>query len=171
MIPRERVEEILEDFGKALVRESRKNLTRKKINASRDLYDSLKYKLNVSKNSLDFDFLMNKYGEFVDKGVSGTEVKYNTPFSFKAGIQNRPSPRHFEKWIKQKGIRGRDAQGRFITNKSFAFMIASAKQKKGLKPSYFFSRPFELAFARLPEDVVEAYGLDIEDFMEFTLNR
>ena len=48
----------LEKFGKYLVAESRKNLTRKKKNVTNNLYNSLDYKVTTGPNSLDFDFLM-----------------------------------------------------------------------------------------------------------------
>lgn len=168
MLDKKRVEEVLEDFGKYLIKESRKNLTRKKINASKELYNSLKSELKVSKNSLDFDFLMEYYGEFIDKGVSGTDVKYRTPFSYKT---KQPPQRVIKKWIRQKGFRGRDNKGRFISNDSLSFLIARSIKKRGLKPTHFYSRPFELAFARLPDDIIEAYGLDLEDFLDFSLNK
>jgi len=30
-----------------------------------------------------------------------------------------------------------------------------------LKPSLFFTKPFDKAFDRLPDEIVEAYGIDI----------
>ena len=42
-----------------------------------NLYKSLGYTLNVSPNSFSMGFLMEEYGVFQDKGVSGTNKKYN----------------------------------------------------------------------------------------------
>ena len=58
----------LNKFGKYLVAESRKNLTKKKKNVTGNLYQSLAYEITAGPNSLDFDFLMAEYGEWVDKG-------------------------------------------------------------------------------------------------------
>jgi len=64
----------LDKFGKYLVAESRKNLTRRRppygrsINNTKTLYNSLKYEVGTGPNSLSFDFLMVEYGEWVDKG-------------------------------------------------------------------------------------------------------
>jgi hypothetical protein len=42
------------------------------------------------------------------------------------------------------------------------FLIARGIFKKGIKPSLFFTKPFEDAFRSLPDDLVEKYGLDME---------
>ena len=44
------VEKALQRFAKHVVSRSRANLTRQDKNASRSLYDSLDYEINVSKN-------------------------------------------------------------------------------------------------------------------------
>ena len=160
------VQKALSKFGKQVVKESRTALTKKDKNASKRLYDSIKYDLNVSKNSFSLAFLMEDYGKFVDKGVSGTQKKYNTPYSYKT---KRPPSSVFENWIKRKGIKGRDAKGRFITNKSLTFLISRSIFRKGIKPSLFFTKPFESAFKSLPDDLVQKFGLDVEDLLRYTL--
>ena len=40
--------------------------------------------------------------------------------------------------------------------------------KKGIKPSLFFTKPFEQAFKKLPEELTEAFGLDIRNFLQYT---
>ena len=61
-------EAALDKFGKYLVKEARKNLTRKKKNNTKELYKSLDYEVKAMPNSINFDFLMEEYGEWVDKG-------------------------------------------------------------------------------------------------------
>jgi hypothetical protein len=41
--------------------------------------------------------------------------------------------------------------------------------KNGIKPSLFFTRPFENAYKKLPEDLVEKYGLDAIKLFNETL--
>lgn len=160
------VQKALSKFGKQVVKESKTALTKRSKNASKNLYNSIKYDLNVSKNSFSLAFLMEDYGKFVDKGVSGTQKKYNTPYSYKT---KRPPSSVFEKWIKRKGIKGRNAKGRFITNKSLTFLISRSIFHKGIKPSLFFTKPFESAFKSLPDDLVQKFGLDVEDLLRYTL--
>ena len=50
-----------------------------------------------------------------------------------------------------------------------AYLIRNSIYNKGLKPTMFFSKPFEDGFLRLPDDVIEAYGLDVENFLKYTL--
>lgn len=156
----------LTKFAKAVIKASRQNLTKKGKNSSKQLYNSLGYEVRVMKNSFAFSFLMEAYGKFQDQGVSGTEQTYNTPFSYKAKI---PPPKAFDKWIVKKGLDGiRDKEGKFVSRKSLQFMIARSVFKKGIKPSLFFTKPFEAAFKRLPDDLINKFGLDIEKFLTST---
>ena len=84
------VQEELNRFAKYVIKQSKSNLTRGKKNSSKKLYNSLDYDLNVSKNSFSLSFLMEDYGVFVDKGVSGVKNKYDTPYSYK---DKMPPPR------------------------------------------------------------------------------
>jgi hypothetical protein len=162
------VEAELNAFRKHVITEARKSLTRNKKNSSKTLYNEMSSFLKVSKNSFELSFDMPIYGEFQDKGVSGVKKKYDTPFSYK---KKMPPLDVFEAWIKRKGIKGRDKRGRFITNKSLSYLIARSVFNNGIKPSLFFTRPFELAYKRLGDDVIQAFGLDIDKFLEYTLKK
>ena len=58
-----------------------------------------------------------------------------------------------------------------MSYKSMSFLIQRSIFEKGIKPSLFFTKPFEQGFKKLPDEVLEAYGLDIEDLLAFTLNN
>lgn len=162
------VEDELNAFRKHVITEARKNLTRNKKNASKTLYNDMNSFLKVSKNSFELGFEMPIYGQFQDQGVSGKKKKYNTPFSY---TNKMPPSQVFEAWIKRKGIKGRDKRGRFITHKSLSYLIARSVFNNGIKPSLFFTRPFELAYKRLGNDIIQAFGLDIDEFLEYTLKK
>jgi hypothetical protein len=162
------VEDELNAFRKHVITEARKNLTRNKKNASKTLYNEMSSFLKVSKNSFELGFEMPIYGQFQDQGVSGKKKKYNTPFSYKSKM---PPSKIFEDWIKRKGIKGRDKQGRFITHKTLSYLIARSVFNNGIKPSLFFTRPFELAYKRLGDDIIESFGLDIDEFLQYTLKK
>ena len=162
------VQQELNRFSKYVIQQSRTNLTKGKKNSSKDLYNSLDYDLTVSPNSFALSFLMEEYGIYQDKGVSGKKVKYNTPFSYK---DKMPPPSKMDKWIVRKGLKGiRDKQGKFISRKSLQFMIARSIFNNGIKPSLFFTKPFERAFKRLDADIIKAYELDVEELLKFTTN-
>jgi len=47
------------------------------------------------------------------------------------------------KWIKDRGLKGRDKKGRYMTDKSFAFAIQTNIKKFGIKPSNFIDVSLE----------------------------
>jgi hypothetical protein len=49
-----------------------------------------------------------------------------------------------EKWIKDRGLTGRDKKGRFIKRKSFAFAIQTNIKKFGIRPSNFLDVALEM---------------------------
>mgnify|MGYP003631267532 FL=1 len=162
------VKDELNRFAKYVISQSRANLTRGKKNSSKDLYNSLDSEVKVSKNSFELSFLMEEYGVFQDKGVSGVKKKYSTPYAYTTKM---PPPSKMDKWIVKKGIAPRDKDGKFISRKSLQFMIARSIFNNGIKPSLFFTKPFEKAFKGLNKDLVKAYKLDVEQLMKNTINN
>ena len=162
---------VLKKFRDYVIKQSRANLTKKRKNVSKDLYDSLEGKFKVMPNSFSLQFLMDDYGIFQDKGVSGKKKKYNTPFSY----SNKMPPRDaILKWVNDRRMRLKDKEtGKFIRGgqNSLAFLIQRSIFQKGIKPSLFFTKPFEAAFKRLPKDFIDAYGLDFEKFLDFSLKK
>tara|TARA_R110002153_G_scaffold152986_1_gene304736 strand:+ start:4869 stop:5369 length:501 start_codon:yes stop_codon:yes gene_type:complete len=164
----ENVQKELNAFAKYVISQSRANLTRAKKNSSKQLYNSLDSDLKVSKNSFSLSFLMEDYGVFQDKGVSGVKKKYNTPYSYTTKM---PPPSKMDKWIVRKGIAPKDDKGKFISRKSLQFMIARSIFNNGIKPSLFFTKPFKKAFKNLDKDIVKAFKLDVEQLLETTINN
>ena len=162
------VQQELNRFAKYVIQQSRTNLTKGKKNSSKKLYNSLDYDINVSPNSFSLSFLMEDYGVFQDKGVSGIKKKYNTPYSY---TNKMPPPSKMDKWIVRKGLKGvRGKDGKFISRKSLQFMIARSIYNNGIKPSLFFTKPFKKAFTNLDKDIIKAYQLDVEELLKFTTN-
>jgi len=159
---------VLNEFKKYVIQQARTNLTKGRKNVNNKLYDSLDGNVKVNDNSFSLEFLMEDYGVFQDKGVSGTKKKYNTPYSYTTKMPPRKS---LEDWVSRKRFQFRDENGRFISYKSMSFLIQRSIFQKGIKPSLFFTKPFEKAFDRLPNELIEAYGLDVEDLLAFTLNN
>lgn len=151
---------ILEKFRDYVIQQARSNLSKLKKNSSRKLYDSISAEIKAMPNSLRLYFDMEEYGFYQDKGVSGTKKKYNTPFSY---TNKMPPPKAFDKWIVKKGIAPRKKDGKFTTRKGLKFAIARSIFEKGIKPSLFFTKPFEKAFKNLPDEMIEAYGLEAEE--------
>ena len=162
------VQKELELFKKRVIQQAKSNLTKMGKNSTGALHKGLKGDVTVfSTGNFALEFDLGKYGEFQDKGVSGKKKKYNTPFSYKSKM---PPSKVFEQWVKNKGIKGRDKKGRFITTKSLTFLIARGIFNNGIKPSLFFTKPFENEYKKLSDDLVEAFGLDIDKFLKYTVN-
>ena len=162
----------LEKFLKGTIADAKRNLA--KQNTSGKLSKSLKYQLKVAKNSIDVEIRMEQYGEFQDKGVSGTKVKRNTPYSYKSkggknGMKGMPPPKAFDKWLVKKGIAPRNEKGEFQSRKSLAFAMARSIQQKGIKPSLFLTKAYQKNYKKLSTEITEKYGLDTEKTLDFLL--
>jgi hypothetical protein len=163
------LEAYLNGFGKYVIQQSRSNLTKQKKNVDKNLYNSLNFEKNVSKNSFQLSFLMEDYGKFQDKGVSGTEKKYDTVFKY---TNKMPPVKPLIEWVSKRRFQFRDKKtGKFMSYKSTGFLVAKGIYKNGIKPSLFFTKPFEKAFQTMPDEVVKAYGLDVEKFLQSTIKK
>jgi len=158
----------LNSFKKFVIQQSRSRLTKGRKNVNKKLYNSIDGDVKVSSNSISLTFFMEDYGVYQDKGVSGTKKKYNTPFSY---TSKRPPRKTLEEWISKRRFQFRDKKGKFMSYKSMSFLIQRSIFEKGIKPSLFFTKPFEQGFKKLPDEIIEAYGLDVEELLEFTLKR
>lgn len=170
------VEQELDKFGRFLIQQSRSNLTRNKKKDRGTLYDSLDYKVKVSKNSFQFSFLMEDYGTFVDKGVKGfssSSKAPTSPFKFGTGTGKKGGlTNSIDGWVKRKRIQFREKKsGKFMSYKSTSFLIRNSIWHKGLETTNFYNRPFELGFKKLPKEVVKAYSLEVKSFLENSFNN
>ncbi len=171
MLDREETQKSLDKFRKYVVQQSRSNLTKQKKNSSKRLYDSIKGVSKVNPNSISLYFEMLDYGVYQDKGVNGLKKNYNAPYSYKKGVPSRQMLKNLDRWIVKKGIAPRDKDGKFINRQGLKFAIAKGIFKNGIKPSLFFTKPFEQGFKKLPDELIENFGLDVEDFLAFTLKE
>ncbi len=175
------INESLNKFAKEVIKQSRSNLTRGDKNVTKSLYDSLKYDLNVSKNSFSLSVFMEMYGDFQDKGVQGKDPSIvngeqkapNSPYKFGSGNfsgQWDSFRINIRDWIRARGLRYRDEKGRFKKGgeKTLTFLIQRSIFAQGIKPSLFFTKPFEGRFSKLPPELIEAYGLEVTEFLKFT---
>ncbi|MDG3582044.1 hypothetical protein [Galbibacter pacificus] len=155
----------LSQFAQTVVRESKSNVSK----VSKKLYNSIDYDLRVHKQSFSLSFEMEEYGQYQDKGVSGTKKKYDTEYKY---TTKRPPLAVFDKWIvKKKGIAPRDNKGKFQSRKSLQYLLSKSIFEQGIKPSLFFTKPFEKAFKDLDEEVIEAFALDTDKFLKQTLKK
>ena len=150
-------------FRDTIINEAKANLKSMGKDSTGKLSKSIKGQVKEMPNSISMYFQMEAYGFFQDKGVSGIKKKYNTEFSYTTKM---PPPSKLDKWIVRKGIAPRDKQGKLMSRKGLQFAIARGIFMNGIKPSLFFTKPFEKAFKKLPDVLVDKYGLDAEQLFD-----
>ncbi len=169
----------LQSFGKYVVQQSRSNLTKQKHNVSKDLYNSIHYKLEEKNGNFDLAFIMDEYGTFLDKGVKGANPSLvkggkqkggNSPYSFR---NKRPPMQPIADWAKKRNIRLRDKEGKFKKGnyRTIGFILQRSIFAQGIKPSMFFTKPFLAAFDRYPELLSKAFAQDIIDILKDNNNE
>jgi hypothetical protein len=114
----------MDEFGKLWVKTLREQLITTQPfpkRATGKLYNSVQYRVTQREDDWTLTLLSEDYLKFVDKGVSGTQRKYNTPYSYKT---KKPPISVIKQWTRVKGIPEEAAYP--IQNKIFRF---------GLKPT------------------------------------
>jgi len=121
---------------------------------------------------LQYSSILSSYGQFVDKGVSGTKTKrtfkdykgnvINTPYSYKNSKgHSQPPSKALDKWVVKKGIAPRDASGKFMKRKSITFLIARSIGRKGIQGISFFQKPLGLGLEQFGKDLLGSVKEDI----------
>ena len=159
---------VLINFGKYVVQQARTNLTKGKHNFNKTLYNSLRYSVYYSNDKFSMSFFMEDYGEFQDKGVKGAggtrrttsafnrrnnkgkiwkQKAPNSPFAYK---DKKPPVSAFKKWAESKGLS--------------PYAVRESVYRQGITPTKFFTTPFNIAFNRLPPDLLQAFKIEPIDF-------
>jgi hypothetical protein len=162
------VKQELDKFGKFIVQQSRSNLTKAGKKDKGNLYKSISYEAKENKNSFELTFFMEPYGTFVDKGVKGVKSSSkapNSPYKFGTGSGREGGlTEGINGWVKRKRFQFKD-----LSYEETAFIVRRSIWFTGLKTTNFFERPFELAFKKLPDELVKAYGLTIDNLLKTSL--
>ena len=164
------IEAYLNSFGKQVVNRAKANLGKAK-GGSTDLAKSIRFEVQQDGKGFVVKFYMADYGAFLDKGVSGNKKKQSyknyenqtesSPYSY---TTKQPPPGILAKWIKKKGIKGRDKKsGRFISNLSLAFIIGRSIKRDGIKSLSFFQKPLGLGMKSFGKNLLGSIKDDILD--------
>ena len=163
------VNDVLNGFAQYVVDSSKNNLIVDKKGGG-DLYNSIKYTEQKSQDLFLYEFLMEDYGPYVDKGVKGLTSTYPetasalSKFQYGSGTGPKNGLRDgIKKWVAEKRFQFRDKKGKFLSYESTAYIIARSIYNKGLKANLFFTQPFELGLRELPLMLKDAFSLDIEN--------
>lgn len=173
---------LLLKFKNYVIQQSRANLSKGKKNDTKTLYNSVKGEIVTEGNYSIVGFTMSEYGAYQDEGVKGADTSKvsknakirgqqapNSRFSFK---NKRPPSKPLEDWAKRKGLRLRDENGKFKKGnyKTIGIIIAKNIWARGIKPSLFFTKPFEAGYKKyIDTDLIKAFGSDIDTMVDYEL--
>lgn len=166
---------VLQDYAKYVIQQAKTNLTKdvNKYGSNKgggNLYNSLSYDILIENEDFLVDFLMEDYGQFVDKGVKGKTSTYPetqaalSQFQYGSGTGPKGGlTKGINQWISKKKFQWKDKKtGRFMSYESMAYIIARSIYNKGLKANLFFTRPFEKGLEKLPQDLYKAFVTDVD---------
>jgi hypothetical protein len=101
--------------------------------ASGTLANSVEVQVTQNGTVTELQILMEEYGQWVQSG--------RLPGKGYVPVGSLMA------WIKQRGLKGRDKKGRFMTDKSFAFAIQKNIKKFGIRPANFLDVSMEKIIA------------------------
>ena len=144
------------------------------------LKDSLDYEIVITDDTIAVEFLAEDYGTFQDKGVQGKDPSKikggyqkapNSPYKFGSGSGSNGTLRGgIDKWVIRKGLTGiRNKKGQFVKRKSLVYAISKSIYFTGLRPTLFFTKPFEREQRKLKRGLEKALALDYENEIKIRL--
>jgi hypothetical protein len=169
------VDNVIKKFRDYVIQQSRSNLTKGGKNVSKKLYNSLKGEIVTENGFSIVGFSMDDYGSYQDKGVKGKSSSAkapNSPFKFGSGTGLKGGlTKGIDKWVRLKGFQFRDkTSGKFMSYQATAFLITRSIFHKGIKPSLFFTKPFEAGYKKyIDVDLIKAFGQDVETMVDVNL--
>ena len=176
----------MENYANYVVKEARNNLA-KEGKAGGLLDKSLGFEVKQNRGAggrfatgYNAEFFMEDYGIYQDLGVKGNDPSKVSPYAKRKGQQAPNSPFKFgsgkgkgdfksftekmAEFAKKKNIRFRQGKtGKFAKGgyKSMGYVIASNIYNRGLRPSLFFTKPFEAGIKKYEDDIAGGFGDDI----------
>ena len=119
-------ENIISQFCSKLIEKARANLNKEGKRATGTLFDQMSFDIEKTDDNIKGVISFGSaedYWIFLDQGVkgaggfkgSGRMRGEGSKFKF---TNKMPPPNTIKRWIKTKGLKGRDKKGRFITDKS-----------------------------------------------------
>jgi hypothetical protein len=169
------VNDVLKRFRDYVIQQSRSNLSKGGKNVSKELYNSLKGEILSENNYSLVGFSMAEYGQFQDQGVRGKSSSAkapNSPFRFGTGTGKKGGlTKSINKWVRARGFQFRDKKsGEFLSYEQTGFLISRSIFHKGIKPSMFFTKPFEAGYKKfIDTDLFEAFGQDLDTIVDVNL--
>jgi hypothetical protein len=171
------IEEAVIRFVNSLSDAMKSNLTeRDAYYADSDLVQSI-ITLPIVSNGTTFSMAidMNYYGDFINKGVSGTRNKFNSPYSFKKESVSSAFNKSLRKWITKRGIpiQSRYSNTRNLTKSArakkqidektkMAYAMGMGIKREGIEPTHFIDDALsEKSIQTFAQSLADALGRSI----------
>lgn len=149
---------VLNDFGRFLVEEYRDKLILENVNASDNLYNSVKYTVEKGDNVFEVKLNLMHYWKYVENGR-------------RAGAKMPPISA-IEKWIEIKPVLPRPmANGKLPTNRQLAYLIARKISIDGIAPRPLLQQSVDEVWDIMKEFIAEALAKDMQKEIDIELSR
>ena len=173
------ITQVLEDFGNEMIIDLRAQLVKDKAYVSGNLAEQIEFTSLINGEGFVFSLRLKDYYDYVNKGVSGTDKKRNTPYSY---MSSSKIPFYFAKqWMNNKGLF--KTKGSTITSlagkqykvgskDSQAFAMARSWKEKGTKGNHFYDNVVtEARLDKLKKDLASAAAGDLKTVITDTFKR
>jgi hypothetical protein len=171
---------LLEKYKNYVIQQARANLSKGRNNVSKTLYNSLKGEVVTEDDYAIVAFRMELYGQFLDEGVKGAfpnlvkNGKQKAPNSRFKFTNKRPPSGPIAEWAKKRNIRLRDENGKFKKGsyKSIGFVIARSIYAQGIKPTMFFTKPYQEGYKKfILGQMPSKVAIDVDRIVDFNLKE
>ena len=173
------ITQVLEDFGNEMQTDLKAELVKDGAYVSGDLAEQIEFTSVINGEGFVFSLRLKDYYDYVNKGVSGTDRKRNTPYSY---MSSSKIPFYFAKqWMNNKGLFV--AKGTTITSlagkqykvgskDSQAFAMARSWKEKGTEGNHFYDKVVtEARLDKLRKDLASAAAGDMKIALTDTFKR
>ena len=178
--PHSTISQVLEDFGNEMQTDLRAALVKDHAYVSGDLAEQIEFTSVINGEGFVFSLRLKDYYDYVNKGVSGTDKKRNTPYSY---VSSSKIPFYFAKqWMNNKGLfvaKG-TAFSSIATRKTYkagskdsqAFAMARSWKEKGTKGNHFYDKVVtDARLDKLRKDLASAAAGDMKIALTDTFKR
>jgi hypothetical protein len=177
--PHSTITQVLENFGNEMQADLRAELVKDKAYVSGDLAEQIDFTSVIEGTTFICTLRLKDYYDYVNQGVSGTDKKRNTPYSY---VESSKIPFYFAKqWMNNKGLfvdKGTTLTS--LAGKKFkagskdnqAFLMARSWKEKGTKGNHFYDKVVtKERLDKLSQDLASAAAGDLKMAITDTFKR
>lgn len=147
--------EVLNSFGRLLVEDYKESLIYNSVNASDDLYKSVKYYFESDNRFLEVQLELESYYWYVENGR-------------KAG--KFPPIQAIEEWIKVKPVLPYvDKNGKLPTLNQLTYLIGRKIKEDGIEGKHVLQKSVDDIYREIEKRLVEALSKDLHKAVEIEL--